>query len=81
MLYGMHKNPQQVQLTSIFDQDGKRKRCKLLEKLFIIGARVTGASVTKPAHLASVSIGTVTRVTSAFRSLGKTSVNGVENCS
>lgn len=45
---------------------------------FIIGARMAGASVTQTAQLASVSIGTVTIVTSAFRS--KTSVNRVVNC-
>ena len=39
------------------------------------------ASVTKNAQLAAVSIGTVTNVTSAFRSMGKTSVNMVGNCS
>ena len=33
---------------------------------------VVGASVTKTAQLACVSIGTVTEVTSAFRSMGKT---------
>ena len=50
------------------------------ERGFIIGARMAGASVTKTAQLASVSIGTVTKVTSAFRSMGKTSVNRVGNC-
>ena len=47
---------------------------------FILGARMAGASVTKTAQLAGVSIGTVTEVTSAFRSLGKTSVNRVTHC-
>ncbi len=40
-------------------------------------ARMAGASVTKTAELACVSIGTVTKVTSAFRSMGKTSLNGI----
>ena len=38
------------------------------------------ASVTKTSQLAGVSIGTVTKVASAFRSIGKTSVNRVRNC-
>lgn len=50
------------------------------ERGFIIGARMGGASVTKIAQLACVSIGTVTKVTSAFRSVGKTSVNRAGNC-
>uniref|UniRef100_A0A3B4XRT0 Transposase Tc1-like domain-containing protein n=1 Tax=Seriola lalandi dorsalis TaxID=1841481 RepID=A0A3B4XRT0_SERLL len=50
------------------------------ERGFIVGARMAGASVTKTAQLASVSIGTVTKVTSAFSSLGKTSVSRVGNC-
>ncbi len=34
----------------------------------------------KTAQVARVSVGTVTKVTSAFRSMGKTSVNRVGNC-
>ena len=41
---------------------------------------MAGASVTKTAQLAAVSIATVTKVTSVFRSMGKTSVNKVGNC-
>ncbi len=41
---------------------------------------MAGASVTKTAQLARVSIRTVTKVTSAFRSVGKTSVNRVGSC-
>ncbi len=47
------------------------------ERVFIVGARMAGAPVTKTAQLASVS---GTKVTSAFRSVGKTSVNRVGNC-
>ena len=39
-------------------------------------ARTAGASITKTAQLASVSIGAVIKLTSAFRSMGKTLVNG-----
>jgi len=45
------------------------------ESGFTVVAQMAGASVTKTAQLASVSIGTVTKVTSAFRSMGKTSLN------
>ena len=41
---------------------------------------MTGASNTETAQLARGSIGSVTKVTSAFRSMGKTSVRGSENC-
>ncbi len=50
------------------------------EREFIVWPRTTGASVTKTAQLALVSVGAVTKVTSAFRSEEKTSVNGVGNC-
>uniref|UniRef100_A0A3B4YW54 Transposase Tc1-like domain-containing protein n=1 Tax=Stegastes partitus TaxID=144197 RepID=A0A3B4YW54_9TELE len=50
------------------------------ERGFIVGARMAGASVTRTAQLASVSIGTVAKVTSAFRATGKTSVSRVGNC-
>ena len=75
----MYKNAEQAQLILILYQDGKRKRSDF-QRGFIVGARMAGASVTKTAQLASVSIGTVTKVTSAFRSMGKTSVNRVGNC-
>jgi len=35
-----------------------------LERGFIVGARMAGASVTKTAQLAGVSVGAVTKVTS-----------------
>ena len=50
------------------------------ERGLIVGAQMAGASVAKTAQLASVSTGTVTKVTSAFRSMGKTPVNRVGNC-
>ena len=50
------------------------------ERRFIVGARMAGASVTKTAQLACVIRGTVTKVTSAFGSMGKTSANTVRNC-
>lgn len=40
-------------------------------------AWMAGASVTKTAQLASASTGTLTKVTSAFRSMGSTSINRV----
>lgn len=39
------------------------------------GKRVAGASITKTAQLASVSMGTVITMTAAFRFMGKTLVN------
>uniref|UniRef100_A0A3P8SKM5 Transposase Tc1-like domain-containing protein n=1 Tax=Amphiprion percula TaxID=161767 RepID=A0A3P8SKM5_AMPPE len=50
------------------------------ERGFIVGARMAGASVTRTAQLVGVSIGTVAKVTSAFRVTGKTSVSRVGNC-
>lgn len=50
------------------------------ERGFIAGARMARASVTKTAQLTSVSIRTLTEVTSAFGSAGKTSVNRVGSC-
>lgn len=50
------------------------------ERGVIVGARIAGASVTKTAQLAGVSIGTVTKVTSAYKTLGKSSVSRVGNC-
>lgn len=41
---------------------------------------MAGASVTQTVQLVGVSIRTVTKVTSAFRSMGNTSVNRVGNC-
>lgn len=49
------------------------------ERGFIVGAVMAGASITATAQLANVSIGTVTKVTSAFRCVGKTSANRVGN--
>ncbi len=48
------------------------------EREFIVAAQMAGASVTKTVQLACVSVETVTKVTSAFRSVGKTSVNTVK---
>ena len=61
-------------MTSI--QVTREKDLSAFERKFIIEARVAGVSVTKTHQLAEVSIGTVTKVPSAFRSMGKTSVNG-----
>lgn len=41
---------------------------------------MAGASVAKTALLAAVSMRTVNKLTSAFRSMGKTSVNMFGNC-
>lgn len=49
------------------------------ERRFIVGARTAGAPVTEAAPLAGESMGTAAEVTSALRSMGKTSVNGVGN--
>ena len=56
------------------------KDLKDFERVFIVGAQIEGASVTKATQLVSVSIGTVTKVTSVFRSVGETSVKRVRNC-
>lgn len=45
---------------------------------FIVWTRVERASVAKTALLARASMGTATKVTSAFRSIGKTSSIGSE---
>uniref|UniRef100_A0A0E9XKT0 HTH psq-type domain-containing protein n=1 Tax=Anguilla anguilla TaxID=7936 RepID=A0A0E9XKT0_ANGAN len=58
----------------------RRKDLSDSEREFIIGEQMAGASVRKTSQLASVSVGTVTKVTSAFRSMEKTSVNRVGNC-
>ena len=52
------------------------------ERGFIVGVRMAGASVTVKTgwQLTGVSIGTLIKVTSACRSMGKTSVNRVRNC-
>ncbi len=67
MLCGMYKNAEQAQLILILYQDG-RKDLSEFEREFIVGARTAGASVTKTAQVARVSIATVTEVTAAFRS-------------
>lgn len=65
----------------IFSEDGKRRGdLSDSECGFILGERMAGASVTKTSQLAGASIGTVTEVTSAFRSEGETSVNAARNC-
>lgn len=50
------------------------------ERGVIVGARIAGASVTRTAQLTGVSIGTVTKVTAAYKTLGKSSVSRVGNC-
>ena len=45
-----------------------------------IEAQIAGASVIKTAQLDGASMGTVTNVASAFRSVVKASVNRVEHC-
>lgn len=47
---------------------------------FIVWARMAGASVTNTAKLMSVLPRAVSKVTSAFRSMIKPSINKVENC-
>lgn len=61
-------------------QVGKRKYLSDFVSGFIAGARMAGASTTKTAQLAGVSIRAVTTVTSVFRSMGKTSVSRLVNC-
>ena len=56
------------------------EQAQLMRRGVTVGARMAGASVTKTAQLPTVSIGTAAKVTSAFRSMGKTSANWVENC-
>ena len=46
-------------------------RGKIFERGFITEAWTAGALVTKTAQLAGVSIATVTKVTPAFKSMGK----------
>uniref|UniRef100_A0A3Q2WG12 Transposase Tc1-like domain-containing protein n=1 Tax=Haplochromis burtoni TaxID=8153 RepID=A0A3Q2WG12_HAPBU len=50
------------------------------ERGVIVGARMAGVSVTKAAQLTGVSIGTVTKVTAAYKTQGKSSVSRVGNC-
>lgn len=45
---------------------------------FTVGAQMAGVSVTNIAQLARVSVGTVTQVTSALRSVRKTWITGLE---
>lgn len=47
---------------------------------FIIIAQLVGASGTKTAQLDGVLIGTVTKVTTAFRAMRQTFVNRIEYC-
>lgn len=56
------------------DHGGTRKSSKWKrERGFVFGAQMAGALVTKAARLVSGSIGTVTKVTSAYKSTEKTS--------
>ena len=55
MLYGMYKNAEQGQMILIFSM-ARGKDPRDFERGFIVGARTTGASVTKTAQLAGVSI-------------------------
>ena len=73
MFYGMYKTVEQTMLILIL------KDVSDFERGLIVGAQMAGASVTKTVQLAAVSIRTVTEVTSAFRSMGKTSINMVRN--
>ncbi len=77
MLCGIYKNSKQASLILILHQDDKRKRD--FERSSLLGHRWQEL-LSHNAQLASVSIGTVTKVTSAFKSMGKTSVNRVGNC-
>ncbi len=58
----------------ILSQDGKRKRSKTLKEGSLLGHGWQELQ-SQTAQLASVSMGAVTKVTSVFRSVGKTSVN------
>lgn len=48
----------------------RREDLSDVERRFIIGAQMAGASVTKTGELSGVSVGTVIKVTSAIRSMG-----------
>lgn len=47
------------------------------ESGFIFGGGMVGASGTKTAQLATVSVGTVTKVTATFRCMGKSLVSRI----
>lgn len=49
------------------------------KRVFIIGTWMTKTSVRKTSQLASVSTGSGIKVTSGFRSMGKTSLNTAGN--
>ena len=66
MLCGMYENAEQAQLMILLDQDQSD-----FERGFVFGVQIEGALVTNSVTLAIVSIGTVTKGTSAFRSVGK----------
>ena len=68
----MYKNAKPAHTTSTLNQDDK-KMASDFESEFINGAQTAGVSLTKTVQLASVLIGTVTKVTSAFGSVEKTS--------
>ena len=56
------------------------RREDLCNLAFLTGAQISGASVKKTSQLSTVSKRAVTKVTSAFRSVGETSVNRAGNC-
>ena len=69
MLFDLCKHAEQAALDSDY-----KSRCKM-ERRFIVETWISGASVTITLQLAGVSLGTMTKVTPAFRSIVKTSVN------
>lgn len=69
-----------LKLILIFYQGGKLKKDRSdFEREIIVGARTAGASVTKIAKLGIVSMVTLTKMTSAVRSMGMTTIKD-DNC-